>query len=239
MRALAVTAAGAAVIALGLAAAALAKWWNAPAPVPDHAAPFVATTEMKVFGTTTLAQVVRPTLDRITGVDLVVAAERAGLPGMVRLSVEEWPSRRVVRTAAVPAARAPEGSAWRYRPGQSGERWLSFGFEPIEGSAGRDFLFVLSYPDGHDVAGARIATLAHFPSRYPPGDLLVNDDPKSGTLLFRLAAAGTRGAALDAAFRNLARAQPVLQGTLVFPGALTAACVCLAAALAAAVVKRW
>ena len=221
----------------------LRQWWRTPAPVPDHAPPLAATLEMKFAGETVLAQRVRPTRDRLTAVDLLIAAERPDLPGTVHLAIEEWPAGQVVRTARLPAAAAPVGSAWELRPGQPGrrERWLSFGFEPIAGSAGRTYLLVLRYPDGQDAPGARLATLAHFPNSYLPGELRVNGFPvgeAGGTLLFRLAAAGSRGAAVLGAADNLARAQPFVPGTLVLPGALAATCGGLAAALIWVMLKR-
>jgi hypothetical protein len=228
-----------AVVVAGSATALwLLRWWNVPAPVPDHAAPFTATLEMKFSGEATLAQTVRPELDRFAAVDVVLSAESAGLPGMVELAVEEWPARTVVRTARVPAAAIPPGSAWQYRPGQPGERWLTFGFEPIDDSAGRTFRFVLRYPAGRNAGGERMATLARFPAGYPRGDLYVNGDRQDGTLLFRLAAAGTRGAAVELALAHLGRVQPLFPGTLILPGALTAVCVCVALVLAAVVVRR-
>jgi hypothetical protein len=236
-----------AVVALGLAVLVLAAggvrligWWREAAAVPDHAAPFSATFAMRFAGATTLAQRVRPRLDGFTAADLLVVAEAPGLPGSVELRVEEWPSRRLVRTSRLPAASVPApASPWEARPGQPGERWLSFGFEPIGGSAGRDYLLVLSYPDGRDAAGARLIALAHFPSLYAPGELLVNGAPQDGNLLFRLAARGTHGAALGLAAGNLARAQAIVAGTLVAPGVLAAASAVLAVGLAVAIVRAW
>jgi hypothetical protein len=216
----------------------LPRWWNVPAPVPDHTAPLTATQEMKFSANGTLAQTVRPELNRLTAVDVILAAESAGLPGLVELSVEEWPARTPLRTARVPAAVVPQGSAWQFRPSQPGERWLTFGFEPIEGSGGRSFRFVLRYPEGRDTGGERMATLARFPASYGRGALYVNEDRQDGTLLFRLAAAGTRGGAIELTLLNLGRVQPVFPGTLVFPGALAIVCVCVTVILAAAVVRR-
>lgn len=228
------------------------RWWTAPAPVPDHAAPFAATSHMTFAGQRSLAQRIKPQQNRLIAVDLLISAEAADLPGDVVLRLEDWPARRLLRTASRPAAMAPAGSAWTIRPGQPrgpgqmerpgqpaqlGERWLTFGFEPVEDSAGHDYLLVVSYPDGADVPGQRLATLAHFPKSYSPGELLVNDDPVNGTLLFRLASLGTRADALQAAGRNLARVQPVAAGTLIFPGALAFVCGTLAMALVAVFFK--
>jgi hypothetical protein len=224
-------------IVAGVAAWWLPRWWNGPAPVPDHAAPFTATQEMKFSAGSTLAQTVRPELDRLTAVDVVLAAESAGLPGVVELLVVEWPAGTVLRTARLPAATVPQGSAWQYRPAQPGERWRTFGFEPIEDSGGRTFRFVLRYAEGRNAGGERMATLARFPASYGRGALFVNEDRQDGTLLFRLAAAGTRGGTIERALLNLGRVQPVFPGTLIFPGALAAVCVCVAATLAA-VVRR-
>ncbi len=227
---------GLALLALAAGSARLARWWRAPAAVPDHAAPFSATFAMRFAGATTLAQRIRPRLNGFTAADLLVVAEAPGLPGSVELRVEEWPSHRLVRTARLPAASviAP-ASPWDARPGQPGERWLSFGFEPISDSAGHEYLLVLSYPEGRDAAGARLIALAHFPGLYAPGELLVNGSPQDGNLLFRLAARGTRGEALGIAAGNLARAQAIVPGTLVAPGVLAAASAALMTALVAAI----
>src|SRR5437867_174826 len=176
---------------LGGLALGISRWWNGPAPVPDHATTFSGTQAMLFAGSGGLAQRVRPTLDGFTAVDLIVAAEDAGLPGAVRLQIEEYPSGRVLRTAQVPAARAPAGSVWDVRPGAPREQWLTFGFEPILDSAGKDYRLVLSYPppDGVDQPGSRLATLARFSSSYPPDQLLINGSPAAGVLDLRLAAA--------------------------------------------------
>src|SRR5436309_10807321 len=92
---------------LGAGALRISRWWNGPAAVPDHATTFSGTQPMLFAGTGGLAQRVRLTLDGFTAVDLIVAAENAALPGAVQLQVEDYPSGRVLRTAQVPAARAP------------------------------------------------------------------------------------------------------------------------------------
>jgi hypothetical protein len=133
----------------------------------------------------------------------------------------------------VAAATLPQGQIWEVRPGEPRETWTSFGFEPIRNSAGRDLVFVLTYTDGVDRPGARVVTLAHFPNLYPGGELAVNGFPverSGGNLVFRAAAAGVRGEALEAALANLARVQPVAPGTLAFPAALAGGCVVLAMA---------
>ncbi len=187
---------------------------------------------MLFAGVGTLAQRVRPTLDGFTAVDLIVAAERADLPGMVQLQVEDYLSGRVLRTAHVPAARAPAGSVWDRRPGSPGEQWLTFGFEPIPNSAGQEYRLVLSYPppDGVDQPGSRLATLARFSSSYAPDQMSINGSPAAGTLLLRLAAAGTHGQAVQVALANLARTQPLATGTLVAPSVAALVALCFAGA---------
>jgi hypothetical protein len=83
----------------------------------------------------------------------------------VRLA--EWPSGRELRLARRPAAAVTAGEPWRFRPGQPDEQWQTFGFDPVVDSAGRDFVVTLTYPDGTDTPGSRLAVLAHFPRRYP------------------------------------------------------------------------
>ena len=202
-------------------------WWRSPGLVPDHAAPFDASAQMLFAGQNFLAQQVIPFRDGLTRVDVLVAAESAGLPGDVELRVEAWPSRRLVRVAGYPAAALPVGSAWSLRHGQSDERWTSFSFERIPDSAGQEYLLVLHYPGGPDVPDGRLATLAHFPGTYPRGQILVNGAPNDGTLLFRLSAAGTHGQALRAAAYNVARRQPLGRDTLVAPGLLALLCAAL------------
>ncbi|HEU5318710.1 MAG TPA: hypothetical protein VFX49_21530 [Chloroflexota bacterium] len=220
-------------VTLAILAWAVGRWAAAPAAVPDHATAFSGTQPMTVAGRTVLAQRFLPGRDRLTAIDLLLASEEPGLPGDVRLEVQALPSRQVIRQARVSAAALPHGPIWEVRPGQPRERWTSFGFEPVPDTAGRELLLVLSYPDGADRPGQRVATLAHFPGLYPGGELSVNGFPVGGgggNLLFRLASAGTRGEALHAAAQNVARAQPVAGGTLLFPLSLGAGCVLLAMA---------
>ncbi|MGH2369481.1 MAG: hypothetical protein ACRDI2_14930 [Chloroflexota bacterium] len=228
-----------AILSVAVAACSLwlVRWWNAPAPVPDHAAPFVATQPMLFAGQTELAQRITPQRDGLTAVDLLISAEERGLPGLIELRIAEWPSRREVRAARRPAADAPAGNPWELRPGQPSERWLAFGFDPIPDSAGRDYLLILTYPEGRDTPGARLGTLAHFPGRYPFGQLEVNGNPANSNLLFRLAAAGTHGQAMLGAADNLARRQPYFPVSLALPAALAGTCLFLAAGLGTAIVR--
>ena len=221
-------------VTLAILAWAVRAWAAAPAAVPDHATLFSGTQPMTLAGSTTLAQRFTPARDRLTAVDLLLAAESPELPGDVRLEILALPSRQAIRRAQVPAARLPHASIWELRPGQPRETWTSFGFEPVADTLGRDLLLVLTYPEGADRPGERVATLAHFPGRYPGGELAVNGFPvggNGGNLLFRLASAGTRGEALWTAANNVARAQPFAAGTLVLPITLGGACLILAMAL--------
>ena len=217
----------------------IARWWNGPAAVPDYATTFSGTQPMLFAGTGTLAQRIRPTLDGFTAVDLILAAERTDLPGMVQLQVEDYPSGRVLRTAHVPAARAPAGSVWDRRPGSPGEQWLTFGFEPLPDSAGQEYRLVLSYPppDGVDQPGSRLATLARFSSSYASDQMSINGSPAAGVLLLRLAAAGTHGQAVQVALANLARTQPLATGTLIVPAIVAALALCFAGGLVAALAR--
>jgi hypothetical protein len=186
---------------------------------------------MLFAGQTTLEQRFVPRRDRLTAIDVLIAAEMPDLPGEIQLEVLDGISRQRLRLSKLRASSAPVGQIWDVRPGQPRERWLSFGFDPITDGRSRDLSFRLSYPEGVDRPGARLATLASFPATYPDGRMLVNGDPISGNLLFRLAAAGTRGAALAVAFENAARVQPVGSGTLAFPVAVGVVCAILAASL--------
>ena len=186
---------------------------------------------MAFAGQTTLAQRLAPRGDRLVAIDFLITAENADLPGSVQLEILALPGGTALRRARVPAAALPVGQIWEIRPGERGERWTAFGFEPLDGVAGRELLAVLSYADGRDRPGERLVTLAHFPGSYPDGELHVNGAPtdgRAGDLLFRAARAGTRGEALGVALANLARVQPIAPGTLALPAALGALALALA-----------
>jgi len=211
--------------------ASTGRWLSAPAAVPDHQTGFAGTLEMVFAGPITLAQRIVPSRNGLMAVDVVIAAEAANLPGVVTLDVQAWPSREPIRRAQLPAAALSTERVWALRPGRLEERWTTFGFEPVADSARRELLIVLSYAGGVDRPGSRLATLGHFPGRYRVPVMLVNGFEQGGNLPFRLAAAGNRRDALGVALDNLARAQPVMAGTLVFP--VTGALTCLAIGLAA------
>lgn len=234
-----------AIAAIGVTLAVLlwtfARWAAAPAPVPDHATVFSGTNGMAFAGQNSLAQRLVPRHDRLVAIDLLLAAENPGLPGFVQLEVVSLPDRTTLRRSRRPLVDVPVGEIWRIRPGEPGEQWTSFGFEAIDGAAGKELLVVLSYLDGQDRPGQRLVTLAHFPGTYPDGELYVNGSPtggRAGDLLFRATRAGTRGAALGVALENVARVQPVARGTLLLPASLGALTLALGVTLAAALSRR-
>jgi hypothetical protein len=210
---------------------------TAPAAVPDHATVFGATQPMAFAGTITLAQRFTPKRDHLTAIDVLLAAENKTLPGSVLLEIQAWPTREVLRTARVPAASIPSLHIWELRPGQPKEQWTTFGFAPITVAEGAELLFQLSYADGTDQPGWRVATLARFPSNYRPNEMFVNGFSQNGNLLFRLASAGMRGQAIGGAGANLARLQPVYSGTLVAPGVLAACCALLAGVIIRSIIR--
>ena len=106
------------------------------------------------------------------------------------------------------------------------------------GPYGPELRVVLTYRDGRDAGGERVAALARFPRSYPQGTFYVNGFEAGGTLLLRLAAAGTRAEAIQEAANNLASRQPILRGTLIAPGALVAVCAVLAGTITALFVRR-
>jgi hypothetical protein len=223
---------------VGALAVALVRWWQAPAPVPDHAAPFVATQPLLFAGRGSISQRVTARRDGLRAVDLILVAENPDLPGSVEVRLAEWPSGRELRLARRPAAAVAAGEPWRFRPGQPDEQWQTFGFDPVLDSAGRDFVITLAYPEGNDAPGSRLAVLAHFPRRYPDGTLAIGGDALSGNLLFRLAGSGTHGEAVRQAGDNLAREQPYFPTSLVVPTVLAILCLCGATGLAAAVMAQ-
>lgn len=217
------------------------QWWQSPSVVADHQTAPAASLEMKLGGASSLAQWVVPDRDGLAQIDLVLTAETEVLPGVVELTVEEmsdgalpeasWPvvlpapdRRRVIRKSSVAASALPVGSAWRIGPGTPEESWVPVRFEAIAASRGRTYLVTLAYPDGTDIAGKRVSTLAKFPNRYVRGELYVNAFQARGTLLMRLAGDGTVAAGVRRAVTNLARAMPVCAGTALLPGTLAVLC---------------
>ncbi len=215
--------------------------WQSPSVVADHQTAPAASLEMKLGGASSLAQWLVPDRDGLAQIDLVLAAETEGLPGVVELTVEElsdralpeasWPAvlpapdrRRVVRKSSVAASALPVGSAWRIGPGTPEETWVPVRFEAISASRGRTYLVTLAYPDGTDTAGKRVSTLAKFPNRYVRGELYVNAFQARGTLLLRLAGDESVAAGVRRAVTNLARAMPVYAGSAWLPGTLAVVC---------------
>jgi hypothetical protein len=228
------SAAGAVIVSGLLVAGALllARWWRAAGLVPDHAPPIRATAEMKIGGPVELMQRVRVRRAGLAAVDVLLRAEAPDLPGWAQLRVEAWPGRLALRTARLPAALPAPPTGWLALPQRPPQRWATFTFEPLPDSAGREYLLVFSYPEGQNEAGRRLAIATHFPNSYPYGELLVNGSPADGTLMFRLAGAGTNGDAVRATAYNLARGQPVFAGTLLAPGLLAGASAALLVGLA-------
>ncbi len=217
------------------------QWWRSPSIVADHQTSSSASLEMKLGGASSLAQWVVPDRDGLAQIDVVLTAETDGLPGVVEFTVEElsdggFPGsagppvlpapdrRRVVRKSSVAASALPVGSPWRIGPGTPAETWVPLRFEAIAASRGQTYLVTLAYPDGSDVAGKRVSTLAKFPDGYARGDLYVNGFQARGTLLLRLAGDETVAAGVRRAVANLASAMPVLGGTAWLPGTLAVVC---------------
>jgi hypothetical protein len=235
----------AAVIAIALALVGVAwwripRWWNGSAPVPDHATTFSASQQLLFAGGTTLTQRVRPTRDKFAAVDAILSAESRGLPGSVRLVIQDASSGRVVREGRVPASSLPTGPAWDVRPSSPGERWVTFSFEPIADSAGKEFDLALSYPppEGVDRPGSRLATLSRAPARYPFSEPPPQSNEAAGVLLVRLAARGTHGDAVHVGLDNIARAQPLGTGSLVASAVSLVVALCFAGGSVRALTRR-
>jgi hypothetical protein len=232
------------------------RWWRASAVVADHVTASAGSLEMRLGGPSELAQWVVPSREGTSVIELVLAAERPGLPGEVVVRIEalaavaepgppgtEWPAtlpppdRRVVlREVRLAAASMPVGGAFGAGQGDMAARWTPVRFEPIVPSVGRPLLVVVSYPDGRSQAGTRVATLARFPTSYPQGALYVNAFKADATMLVRVANDETNAAAVRRVLTNGAARLPLGPRSLAVAGALVVSCGILWAAITVEIV---
>lgn len=192
----------AAVLVLGLGAvlaAAGVRWSREPAEVPDHAAPFVATFELRFAYPTLVGQSFEARQNNLSRLDVILAADPERPPPDGRLILHLRPdtpgvdvrASADIRTVEVPVRELglPRRPVLDLRPGQPAEQWTSLRFAPIPDSRLRRYVWLLEYRPGP--AGGRLQLLTNFNNRYRDGALYLNGTFINGNALFRLAFSGT------------------------------------------------
>ena len=159
-------------------------------------------------------------------------AENADLPGEVEVRLSEWPVGRAGWPGALHATSSAE--PWRFQGSRTSR--LTFGFDPLPDLAGREYRLTVSYPEGKDDPGQRLAVLAHFPGRYPYGNLAQNGDPRSGNLLPPRGRADA-GVGPGPGARQPGPRPAILPGSLALPAILAGAGLALVLLLGAAVLR--
>ncbi len=193
---------GVAVIALGLGAVLVVagvRWSREPAEVADHAAPFVATFELRFAHPTLVGQSFESRRNNLSRLDVVLAADPERPPPDGRLILHLRPDVQGVdpraggdiRTVEIPVRelRLPRRPVLDLRPGQPAEQWTSLRFAPIPDSRLQRYVWLLEYLPGP--AGGRLQLLTHFNNGYRDGALYLNGAFINGNALFRLAFSGT------------------------------------------------
>ena len=193
---------GAAVIVLGIGtmlAVAGVRWSREPAEVADHAAPFVATFELRFAHPTLVGQSFEARRNNLSRLDVILAADPERPPPDGRLILHLRPdapgadvrSSDDIRTVEIPVRelRLPRRPVLDLRPGQPAEQWASLRFAPIPDSRLRRYVWLLEYLPGP--AGGRLQLLTHFNNGYRDGALYLNGAFINGNALFRLSFSGT------------------------------------------------
>ncbi len=193
---------GAAVLVLGVAAVlavAGGRWSREPAEVADHAAPFVATFELRFADPTLVGQSFEARQNNLSRLDVILAAAPEHPPPDGRLILHlrrDVPGADVgtsddIRTVEVPVRELglPRRPVLDLRPGQPAEQWTALRFDPIPDSRLQRYVWLLEYLPGP--AGGRLQLLTHFNNRYRDGALYLNGTFINGNALFRLAFSGT------------------------------------------------
>ena len=193
---------GAAVIVLGIGtmlAVAGVRWSQEPAEVADHAAPFVATFELRFAHPTLVGQSFEARRNNLSRLDVILAADpdRPAPDGLLILHLRpDTPGVDVrasedIRTVEIPVrelglSRRP---VLDLRPGQPAEQWTSLRFAPISDSRLQRYVWLLEYLPGP--AGGRLQLLTHFNNGYRDGTLYLDGAFINGNALFRLVFSGT------------------------------------------------
>ena len=205
---------GAAVIVLGIAAGLAVvgvRWSREPGEVADHAAPFVATFELRFAHPKLVGQSFEARRNNLSRLDVILAADpdrpspdghlilhlRPDIPGAdVRASDD-------IRTVGIPVRelRLPRRPVLDLRPGQPAEQWTSLRFAPIPDSGLQRYVWLLEYMPGP--AGGQLQLLTHFNNGYRDGALYLDGAFINGNALFRLAFSGTNRDNLWVARDNL------------------------------------
>lgn len=192
----------AAVLVLGLGAVlagAGVRWSREPAEVPDHAAPFVATFELRFAYPTLVGQSFEARQNNLSRLDVILAADPERSPPDGRLILHLRPdtpgvdvrASADIRTVEVPVRELglPRRPVLDLRPGQPAEQWTALRFAPIPDSRLQRYVWLLEYMPGP--AGGRLQLLIHFNNSYRDGALYLNGTFINGNALFRLAFSGT------------------------------------------------
>ena len=193
---------GAAVLVLGIGtmlAVAGVRWSQEPAEVADHAAPFVATFELRFAHPTLVGQSFEARRNNLSRLDVILAADpdRPAPDGLLILHLRpDTPGVDVrasddIRTVEIPVRelRLPRRPVLDLRPGQPAEQWTSLRFAPIPNSRLQRYVWLLEYLPGP--AGGRLQLLTRFNNGYRDGTLYLDGAFINGNALFRLVFSGT------------------------------------------------
>lgn len=170
------------------------RWFGSPAEVADHAAPFVATLELRFAAPTVVGQSFQARWNGLSRIDVILAAEpneplptghlvfhlRPDIQGTDVLAIDD------IRSVQIPVAELmlPRQPVLELRPGQGTEQWTSFRFSPIPNSRLQRYVWLLEYKP--NTPGDRLQLLTHFNKRYRNGSLLIDGGFINGNALFRV-----------------------------------------------------
>ncbi len=169
--------------------------------IPDTASTPAATTLETVNDSRSVGQTFRAERNGLSRIDLVLAAGGRVQSAPLRFYLREAPGSSPIRTVLLDNSGLPIGDPWRFVPGRMDETWMSFNFEPIPDSAGRQFYFSLEGP-GIPPEGT-VRTLVFFHNQYPYGQAYVNGEPIWAHIVFRAYSWATPFEALHRVLGNL------------------------------------
>ena len=198
-RALGLLVLGSAAVLAAVLVIAGGRWSREPAEVADHAAPFVATFELRFAYPTLVGQSFEARQNNLSRLDVILAADPEHPPPDGRLILHLRPdipgadirAGTDIRTVEIPVRELglPRRPVLDLRPGQPAEQWTSLRFAPIPDSRLRRYVWLLEYMPGP--ANGQLQLLTHFNNRYRDGALYLNGAFINGNALFRLAFSGT------------------------------------------------